>query len=517
MSRWKIEPAARSVRLSLLVCFLSLWFASGSGIAAESLKLTILHMNDPHAHYVPYKDKEATGLIGGFAKARTVMSGIEAANRADGRETLKFLSGDLLMGTPYSTMFKGRLGLELLEKMQFTAMTVGNHEFDYGADHLLRVLKPLAKVPLLSANIRSASGEELFQRSVEMRFPGSSTRVLIFGLTTAETPQTTHPGNVNGIAFQDSIQTARELLTDAKQEDLVIAVTHLGLYEDKRLAAACPLIDVIVGGHSHTELKDPIEVGGTIVCQAGAYAKFVGRLDLDVTDGKVAGYQGRLIRLDPDVPEDSEIASLIADHTALLDNEFKQVIGSTEVFLDGNCRVANPGTNTNLGLLITSTMAAGQQADVAVLNGGSVRASIPAGNITPADVYTALPFGGSMVKLGLTGEDLLSALERGANLPNGSGGRLQTYGVSYTAENGRVTADYVRGEPFDPKKTYVVITNDFLAAGGDGYSMFRDKARVLDQSAVPVSDLMIGYLKDVKVITKELLENIQKKTTPVKN
>src|SRR5208283_345582 len=137
----------------VLLAFSFSW--AGTGTVPAALKLTILYMNDPHAHYLPYEEKDAAGLIGGFAKAQTVMADIQTRNRVEGRHTIVFLAGDLLMGTPFSTAFKGRLGVKLMNEMKFTAMVVGNHEFDYGKENLLLNLRPVMQFPLLSANTKT--------------------------------------------------------------------------------------------------------------------------------------------------------------------------------------------------------------------------------------------------------------------------------------------------------------------------------------------------------------------------
>ncbi|HTY22387.1 MAG TPA: 5'-nucleotidase C-terminal domain-containing protein [Desulfomonilaceae bacterium] len=502
-------------RVSFLGIFLILILVCALGIPAavaqssKPLKLTILYMNDPHAHYEPYQEGSTKELIGGFAKAQTVFKEVLAANRAQGRETLIFLAGDLLMGTPFSTAFKGRLGVKLMNKMNFTSMTVGNHEFDYGQANLLKTLKPMMKFPLLSANTTSESGKFLFQRSMQKKFPKSETRAVIFGLTTTDTAITTHPKNAKGLVFHDPIQTTRELLKKVKKDDLVIALTHLGVDEDKKLAQDCPRINVIIGGHSHTALLEPLRVGDTIICQAGAYAKYVGRLDMEVSEGHVTQYSGRLILLGPDVKPDEEIASIIGEHKKLMDDRLNEVIGKTEIFLDGTRSNIRSGHDTNLGRLVAYNMAASSGSDVAMINGGSIRASLKEGAITLNDIYTVLPFSNTVVTMNLTGKDLLAALARSADLEPGSGGKLQTFGIEYRIDQGAVKIDDIRDKGFDPEATYSVAVNDFLAAAGDGYTVFKERGKNVYDSSLLVSDLLIGFIKAKKVINPETLASMQ--------
>jgi len=493
----------------ILALLFSCLFLVSASQAAETLKLTILHMNDPHAHYLPYAESGVEGLIGGFARAQTVLKEVQARNEAEGRHTLLFMAGDLLMGTPFSTAFKGKLGVTLMNKMKFNAMTVGNHEFDYGQDNLLVNLKPLMEFPLLSSNTRTSSSQQVFQGILEKKYPESNTTVVIFGLTTTDTPTTTHPDNVKGLVFDDPMATAKGILDRVSEKDLVIALTHVGVDEDKKLAEACPRISVIVGGHSHTAIFKPMKVNQTIIAQAGAYARYVGKLDLDVVDGKITKYKGELIELTSAIKQDQEIADVIAEYKAQLDAGLSKVIGKTEVFLEGTRRSVRSGKETNLGRLIAYNMAANSLSDVAILNGGGIRGSIKEGVVTLNDVYTVLPFPDTVVKMNLSGEDIIAVLQRGAELEPGSGGKLQTFGLTHTIDGDKVRIDTIRGQPFDPGKIYSVATNDFLAAGGDGYTILKEKGKNLYNSGPVLSDLLINYISDKKVITQEILDSLK--------
>jgi len=491
----------------VLLAFSFSW--AGTGTVPAALKLTILYMNDPHAHYLPYEEKDAAGLIGGFAKAQTVMADIQTRNRVEGRHTIVFLAGDLLMGTPFSTAFKGRLGVKLMNEMKFTAMVVGNHEFDYGKENLLLNLRPVMQFPLLSSNTKTEAGEYLFDRTLVKEFPDSTTRAVILGLTTTDTPITTHPDNVKGLVFEDPNQTAQTLLQGSRDNDLIIALTHLGLEADKKLADAVPRIDVIIGGHSHTALPEPLKVKGTLICQAGAYSKYVGKLDLDTDNGKVVKYHGELIPLGPEIKEDPKIASIISDFKVQMDASLNEVIGSTEVFLEGARSAVRSGRETNLGRLITYNMAVNSGTDVAVINGGAIRGSLKEGDVTLGDVYTVLPFTGSIVRLELQGADLEVVLQRSADLEEGSGGKLQIFGITFKVEGGKVRIEKIRGRDFDPNITYSIAINDFLAAGGDGYAILKEKGKNIYQASTLLSDILINYIKTNRVITEPMLANLK--------
>jgi len=499
-----------AINIIFVLAFLASTLAwDGTDAGTPSLKLTILYMNDAHAHYVPYEEKGSEGLIGGFAKARTVMVREQARAEEQGRKTLIFYGGDLLMGTPFSTAFKGELGVKLMNLMGFTAMVVGNHEFDYGQDNILARLRPLMNFPLLSANTKTESGQPLFDRAMVKEFPDAKTRVVVFGLTTAQTPVTTHPRNVKGLVFDDPVVAAKDILRGLDKKDVAIALTHLGVEEDKRLAEKLPQIALIIGGHSHTALFTPVKVGNTLICQAGAYAKYVGKLDADIVGGKIVKYKGELIPLTAEVKEDPEVSNIIAEYKAKLDKTLNTVIGKTEIYLKGGRSAVRSGHETNLGKLITYNMAVNVESDVAIVNGGSIRSSLNPGDITLNDVYTVLPFPATVVRMTIRGEDLAAVLQRSMDQEKGSGGKVQTFGIANQVDQGKVRIEKIRGRDFEPSQTYSIAINDFLAAGGDGYTVFKEKGTNVDESGTLVSDILIDYIKNAKVITETTMGELR--------
>jgi len=490
-----------------VLCLISLALCS-SCIAQSAFKVSILYMNDPHAHYLHYQEKDQPGYIGGFARAATLIRRISSENKSQGRETLVLLAGDLLTGTPFSMVWKGEEGVRLLNRMTLTAMTVGNHEFAHGRENLRQRLKPQMNFPLLSGNIVDERGKRPFDAILVKSYPEADTRVVVLGLTTDQTPLTTHPANVVGLRFRDPVQTAKELLSQTRGGDLVVALTHLGVKEDKDLATSCPRINVIVGGHSHTALFQPLKVGDTLVVQAGAYMKFLGRLDFDFAAGRIVKYSGELIPLTEKIPEDQEISALIDEYRSKLDARLGEVIGRADIFLDGTRSSVRSDRPSNLAKLIGYTMVRTVNAQIALLNGGAIRSSILEGDITLTDVYTALPFADRLVKMDLKGKDLLAVLQRSADLPEGSGGKLQTYGVTYDIADGKVRITRVGNAEFRPEETYCISTNDFLAEGGDGYDVLKQKASNIFDSPILITDMLIDLIKEKKRIDQTVTKSL---------
>jgi 2',3'-cyclic-nucleotide 2'-phosphodiesterase (5'-nucleotidase family) len=471
--------------------------------------VTILHMNDPHTHYLPHRIREFPEPVGGFARAQTVIRQAQEENDKRGRDTLVLSAGDLLTGTPFSEVWRGKLGIALMNRMGFAAMAVGNHEFDYGSEHLISVLEPAAQFPFLSANIfKTESGKRVFEPTVTWTGGRQVIKAIIIGLTTPSTKTGTHPRNVKDLSFGDQIEAANRQLKGLSEKDFLIALTHLGVDEDERLARACPVIDVIVGGHSHTALFEPKQIGDTLIVQAGANSVYVGRLDMKIDDGTVTSYNGRLIPLTKDVATDTQIAGVIQDHASKMDERLKKVIGKTEIFLDGGRTAVMHGTS-EIGKMVVWTMRNEAGTQAAITNAGGIRASIDRGPITLGDVYTVLPFENTLATLKISGKDLTSALQQSADLGPGRGGKLMTIGIEARTDKDRITITRVGSEPYAADAVYSVVVNDYLAAGGDGYDVFNNDAQTKYQSSRLVTDLMIQFIKEKKIITREVINSLK--------
>ncbi len=497
-----LRSIALAVGIAVVVLAATLSLVSAQDKTSPLVKLTILHMNDPHGHYEPYREEGASGLVGGFAKAKTVIDEIVTKNRKSGRETLVLMAGDLLMGTLYTETFKGELGARLLNSMGFTAMTVGNHEFDYGVDSLYRNLKLELNCPLLSANIR----DEFFRPQFDMlkeTFVGT-TRLVLFGLTTR--------GSRAGDLFvSDPICAAKEVLDRYEDSDLVIALTHLGLSEDRELLDACPSIDVIVGGHSHHELRPSFEKDPRPIVQAGAYARYVGRLDLEVRDGKVVGYESRLIDLSPEVKDDEEITRIISEHKSRIPYCCFVPVGTSEVFLNGtNHKGWSVYHTAPVAKLITYVMAAHTDAQVAITNAGGIRWSLPKGEISYADLFQVIPFPNRCVKMHLKGWELQNLVRESVESSRGYKELLQQFGLTLeTDEPGNLVIRKVRDEDFDPQKTYSVVTNDFLADRLHAHGVVDKEKTPFTQSPTLIRDLVAEFVRGKGVITGRLIDELK--------
>jgi len=286
------------------------------------------------------------------------------------------------------------------------------------------------------------------------------------------------------------------------QVDIIVCLSHLGYEDDKVIAAEVPGIDVIVGGHSHTTLAKPEVVGGAIIVQTGDWAENAGVLNLVVAGGKVASFDGGLVQMKADMPgpaADHPVGTTLAKYNAALAEKMAVKVGRTEAALDGER--ANVRTRTtNLANLVTDAMLEATGADVVIANGGGIRASIKAGDITLGDIYTVLPFDNTLTAIELTGDKIVAALEHGLSAyPAQLGGFSHVAGMTVKFDpakpaGSRIVEVLVAGQPIVPDKLYILGTNDFMAAGGDGYVWFTESNPVFSSGAM-LRDILAEYIE----------------------
>ncbi len=440
---------------------------------AETNQIRILYFNDFHGFAEPHRALGAAEELGGAAWLAARVKQLRQE-----KPSLFLAAGDMIQGDNWANLFKGESVVQLLNQMGLDAMVLGNHEFDFGQEVLWSRIGE-ARFPVLGANVRGAKG---VLPHVVKKVGGI--RVGIVGILGADTALTTHPRNLAGLVLLDPAQTlGAEVQLLSPNVDLLVALTHCGFGTDRDLASRVRGVQVIVGGHSHTKVDVPALVGDTLVVQAWEHGKVLGVLDLWLEGKKVIHWEGRLEEIRPSAgPPDPGIHELVEHYSMKLRGLLDQVIGISLVDLDGE---AVRDRETNLGNLVADVLKEVSGAQVAVINGGSIRKSIPKGHISMGDVYGALPFDNYLVAIPVKGSLLWDALEHGVR---GRGGgrfpQVSGLSISYVADPKglRLKEVKVNGLPLDPKAIYVVAVNDFLAAGGDGYKSFSEAIR---NSAMP--------------------------------
>lgn len=491
-----------------------------------AVKITVFHVNDTHGRAWPFTDS-AGNIIGGFATLASIID----AERKVNPNVLFLHAGDFNTGVPESDLLNALPDILAFNRMKLTALTVGNHEFNKPRDVLLRQMK-WAKFPFLSANIYK-DGKPFFTQYIIKDIAG--VKVAIVGFTTEHTRVLQGP-NSEDLEFKNVIEVAKLLIPEIKKEaNVIIALTHLGVgqgYSDiyttaDQLAKEVEGIDLIIDGHSHTNMSAPMIVNGVPIVQAFEWAKVVGKADIYVEGGKVVKIewqaipvvQAKVIGKDESgkniysvVNKEQLYVKTPLDYFKKLGGtKLDTVIGVTEILLDGE-RANVRSKTTNLANLIADAMLWKTGADVALTNGGGIRASIKPGNITIRDVLTVLPFGNTLYVLEMKGSELLNVFEYAASVPNGQGAFLQVAGCTWKAEGGKLVEVLINGTPIDNEKVYKVVTNDYMAAGGDGYTSLKGKKGY--NTFYVMADVVVEYIQKVlggKILSYDDKPRVEKK------
>jgi 2',3'-cyclic-nucleotide 2'-phosphodiesterase (5'-nucleotidase family) len=449
-------------------------FAWQAGLAActEGQKLRLLHFNDFHGQIEPYAEPGSPAKVAGIARLAAAVAAARAEDPA--RPALLLFAGDLLQGTVTSSLFLGIPDVALFGRLGVDAAALGNHEIDYGQD-VFRRLANRASFPFLSANVASQPEPLPVRSHVLLARPGAP-RVAVIGLTTGELTTATHPRNALGLSVEEPVAAARRLVGELRgQADMVVALSHMGIADDRRLARALPEIDLIVGGHNHNRYREPDLEAGVAIVQAGERGRWLGRLDLDCRDGHMVRVGYRLLDLNAAAPEDPAMAEEVGRIVAEADRELTQVVGATPVALDASREVLRRGEGV-FGDWVADLAREITGAEVALFNGGGFRASIPAGPVTLKHLYQAFPFRNELVIGRLDGARLLAALAHSAALDpqDNPGGFLQVSGLRYRIAERCLEGAEIAGRAIDPAASYRVVLPDFLAEGGDGYAMLKE-------------------------------------------
>ena len=527
--------------LSLLLVLCLVLSLSCTAFAAEAAKpldgkTVILHSNDVH------------GAIDLYA----AMAAMKADYEAQGAEVILADAGDYSQGTVYVSVNKGADAVTMMNATGYDVVTLGNHEFDYGYAQLAENMKA-AKFQVLCADVLGADGKTIYDANTIIEKGG--VKIGFFGLETPEAQTKANPKLIQGLKFlagadgKELYNCAAAQVADlkAKGADLVVCLAHLGVDESSEpytsydLAKNVQGIDFIIDGHSHTVMTagpngEPIQSTGT------AFAN-IGVITIDNATKKIVGNElkaiwhteknadGKSVTVVDYKTRDEKVAAAAKAIIDPIDKAYGEKFAVSEVALNGaKAPNGNRDSETNLGDLITDAMLWKVLADaeitvpeenvVAITNGGGIRASIGVGDVTKKDINTVLPFGNTLAVVYVKGSELLEALEASTYCtPESIGGFPQVAGMQFTVATyetydkndesypnstyygpktiNRVTIGSINGKDFDPEATYAVITNNFVAGGGDTYYAFAAATNQFD-TGLPLDEVVMEY------ITKEL-------------
>jgi 5'-nucleotidase len=461
----------------------------------RSVRLTILQINDVY-EIIPVE----RGKRGGLARVATLRDRIAR----ESPHLVFVLPGDFLSPSTMSSLFQGGQMVAALNAIGLDLATFGNHEFDFGADVTRDRIRE-SRFTWVSANVLDPETGLPFGGAVPFvlrEYDGI--RVAFFGLVTPETHSLSK--GARDLKFLDPIQAAKDVVARARRAkaDLIVALTHQDMADDKQLAAAIPEIDLILGGHEHVPLD--ARVGNALILKTGSDAVFLGRIDVAVSigrDGRRVESTWELIPVTDEVPAQPEVAAVVKQYEDLMAAQLNVVVGATAVPLDTRNEIVR-AQESAVGSLIADLMRTAMQADVALVNGGGLRgnAVTPAGDLRRGDVLKILPFANKVVKLEVGGEALRAALESGLSQVERTAGRFpQVSGIRYTFDparpaGSRLVSVSVGGRPLEPQARYTLATFDFILGGGDGYTMLQQARVLVKPENGPIdSDLFLDRLK----------------------
>ena len=489
------------------------------------LKLTILHTNDHHGRFWTNADGEY-----GLAARKTLIDRLRAEVAAAGGQSLLLDGGDVNTGVPESDLQDAEPDFKGMNQLGYDAMAVGNHEFDK-PPAVLAKQRGWAQFPMLAANIYQ-DGRRMFEPY--RIFERGGYKIAVLGLTTDDTNKMVLPENLMGIEIRRPIPEAAALVPVLRgQADMVIAATHMGHYPDGKrgvnapgdveMARAVAGLDLVVGGHSQNPVCmlaenqrnnayvpgtpcAPDRQNGAWIVQAHEWGKYVGRADFLIDGGKVQllsyqlipvnlkqrGADGKKTPYTETIAEDAGLKAFLQPFQSAGQARLNVPVGAADGVLDGD-RERVRRQPTNLGTMIARAMLERTGADLALINSGGVRDSLPAGQISYRDVLKVQPFANTVAVVTLTGAELLDYLRAAAKMTPGSGAFPQTAGVQMRIEGTALVEARIAGRPIDAAQRYRLAITNFTATGGDGYPKLNGHAGYLD-SGFNDADVLRAYI-----------------------
>ena len=477
--------------------------------------LTIIHMNDTHGkdeeEMVINKDSNppTTNYMYGAARRAAYIKNIRATNE----NVLVLHAGDTMTGSVYSTVFKGRDEVDIMNMIGVGAATIGNHFVDYGLDNFTEVMKE-RKFPTLSLNIKNKADNSYYALPYTITNI-NGLNIAIIGITTTDSVYSA--SSIEGLVFEEEIQALKDFLKKTPlntTNDVTILLSHAGYEKDKKVAEEIPnTFDIIVGGHSHTELQEADIVNGTPIVQTGCYGRYLGHINLNVNNGKSdkENIDYKLVLMDQNIEQDKDMLSFIDEMKGTVDKEFNVRIGTLPMELKQDGIRSNSMAIGNFACDLV--MDAYDNVDIVIINSGNLRSTLNIGDITLGNIQNEFaPFDNEVVIVSLTGKDLIDIIKLSSE-KRGKGGFLQFsrgMEVKYK-ENGELVSAKLNGEDINENKEYTVIMSDYIFDGGDGFTdsegtPIGKKGKNIVMTGNDMRDAMISKIKELNNIPSDYID-----------
>ena len=465
----------------LLLTFLSVVPTVFAESTSYPQKVTFLYLNDFHGALEPAEKQPDTQhskpyTVYGIARLAAQVKEIKEDNSKKHSETIFVSSGDFLQGTLLSNHFEGAMEVELFSRIGLTYYSLGNHELDFGADALKKMIDTMSakNIPCVTSNLyinETPAGKPVIKDM-------NGVKIGLAGLVAQEDfsldKPVVDPAFLKGIRVEPEYETAQKTVDNLKKSgvNFIVFLTHIGVELDKKLAKKVKGIDLIIGAHSHTAIETYEQVNQTYIVQAGCDCQYLGKIDITFVDSDSFKVDNaRLIPLDEKITPDPEVNDFIEAKKAEMDGIFGQTIAVNNCFLDGE-KNSIRYKETNLGDFVTDVLREYFHADIAVYNSGGIRHSIDKGKVTYAHIHQSVPFSTNQtMSVKVYGRELKEMLQWNAK-QFGEGGFLQVSGLSFDVVPGKEVKNIlVNRKLLEEDKLYTLVTNSFIVKGGDGYAM----------------------------------------------
>jgi 2',3'-cyclic-nucleotide 2'-phosphodiesterase (5'-nucleotidase family) len=459
-----------------------------------------------HAAFLPreagWVQSEQKPLVGGFLAVARLIDSIRSAKP----NSILLDGGDVMTGTPMSEYeyagTKGGALFTMMNAMKYDAWTIGNHDLDISQKNL-QELTGIAKFPTLSANLVDSLGTFPFHNKEYVIIERGGLRIGIFGLMSKDLFRLTNTANLKGLRVLPPVETAQRIVAVLDSlTDLIIGITHEGVDEDSLLAAQTHGLDVIIGGHSHSRLKNPRRINGVLICQAGSNTENLGVLDITVDHDSVIASDGRLITpWVTSTQSDNELSRLVNEFKAKIDQEFGEELASLAVDWK-----RSGAKESDIGSFVADAIREGTGAHITVTNSSGIRKDLRAGPVKKLDLFEISPFRNYLSVFPIQGSQIRAMLQRHVEMLMDGKSPIQFSGVSCTwkrAGGSAVLENILIGnESLDDTKTYTMGTSDFVIDQGDKYLGFVPEQVTFSRTTI-FESLIAKAKKDKNIKTSD--------------
>ena len=488
-------------------------FGFSSAVFAER-QLTILHTNDTHAHLIPFSDEKHGQDCGGAVRRAGLIEKI----KQEGNEILLVDGGDMSQGTTFFTLFRGEACFSIAKAMGYDATTMGNHELDLGLETILATLDK-TKQRLIACNVTWPDGKKHVFEPYAV-FVRNGLKIGVIGRIGKDGWSDCNIKETSKMKLLDDLETVRYYAKRIRPYvDVLIAISHSEVENDRLLASSISELDAVIGGHSHAVIMTPElmkhnekagnydnGLGGTLYTEAGEWGQYLGRLNftVDEKNKKIVKWDGELIKVKPEheAYAPKRIKDLVEFYNQSRLKQVSRVIGHTAKEITYNKSKRKTEVMQN-GVFTCDGMRYATKSDIGLINAKGVRTNVPAGDISVGTIHTMLPFDNTVVVYTMKGSEIQKMFDYMASRWGDSVvDAIVVSGVKVELHlnEGSARNIVIGGQALEPEKEYRVCTGSFIADGNCGGDVFFANPTTMLDTGIIMRDALIAYVEHLKEI-----------------